>query len=408
MPATTYLDRLRSEFDAITDGIGLVLERAADDGRDLTDAEQAQIERDDSRRDELEAAIAVQTALLDRGARVNDALGRVRPAPTATRTTPPDAPEFSLEREFPSAAHYAITLHRAWALKDRDAADLLERATAHQLLADNPGLIPKPVVGPVISTMTNRRPFISSIAVREAPTQKFDRPIITQDVAVDVQAAEKTLTASQKMLVGGLPVSLATYAGHLNISKQDLRWSQPSLLQLVFESFGRAYAKRTDLAAVTEFDAAVTQTADVPTLDLDGIDAGLADALGQMPEDVYLDTAWMSPDVRASLSGIRTTAGAKAYDLPITGSGGDLDGLRVVVDARFPAQTLIVGASEFVEWWEDLEGFLSVDEPDVLGQLVGYAGYGDLLVTVPDAFVQLTVPPPSPLASRRTKKAEAS
>lgn len=404
MGNTTYLDKLRNEFDAITDGITLTLERAADEGRDLSEDEAARIERDDKRRDELEASIKVHAELVERQARVGDVLGRVRPSMRTTTTAPPDkAPSFDLEREFPSPAHYAITLHRAWALKDPAAAELLERATAHQLVADNPGIIPTPVVGPIISTLGSSRPFIASIANRDAPTQKFDRPVVTQDVAVDVQATEKTLTASQKMLIGSLPVSLVTYAGHLNISKQDIRWSQPSILGLVFDSFGRAYAKRTDLAACTEFEAAVTQTADVPTLDLPGLDAGLGDALGQMPEDVYLDTAWMSPDVRASLTSVRTSAGNKAYDLPITGSGGSLDGLRVVVDARFPAGTLIVGARDYVEWWEDLEGFLTVDEPDVLGQLVGYAGYGDLLVTVPEAFVQLTVPPPIPLSTSTAK-----
>lgn len=392
----TYLERLSAEFSDVTDGINLILSRAADEGRDLTDAEQAQVEREDHRRDELEQAISVQTQLVERQQRVSDSLGRVRgvAVPTVTRTTAPDEPAYDLLREFPTAAHYAITLHRAWALRDKEAAERLDRATAHQLTTDNPGLIPQPIVGPVVNTMTPRRPFIASIQTREAPTQKFDRPFVSQDVAVDVQTTEKTLTASQKMLISPLPVSLVTYAGHLNISKQDIRWSQPSILQLVFESFARAYAKRTDLAAATEFEAAVTQTAPIAAWDAASLDAALAAALSQMPEDVYLDTAWVSPDVRASLGGIRTAMDSKLYDLPITGSGGDVDGLRVVVDARFPDGTFIVGASEYVEWWEDLEGFLTVDEPDVLGQLVGYAGYGDLLVTVPDAFVQLTPPAP--------------
>lgn len=410
MPATStpYMDRLSDEFQQITDGIGLVLERAADEGRDLTEAEQAQIERDDKRRDELETAIKTQSELLERSGRVTDTLGRLRFPQREPERRPvgPQVDDYSLEREFPTPAHYAITLHRALALKDPEAIEKLERATMHQTTADNPGLIPKPVVGPLINTFSARRPFVASITVRDAPAQKFDRPVVTQDVAVDVQAAEKDLTASQKLLTAPLAVSLLTYAGHLNISKQDIRWTQPSILGLVFESFGRAYAKRTDLAACTDFVAAVTQTADAPTSDIPGMDAALGDALGQLPEDVYLDTAWMSPDVRALLTGFRTAQGSKAYDLPVTGSGGDLEGLRVVVDARFPAGTLIVGASEYVEAWEDLEGFLTVDEPDVLGQLVGYAGYFDTLVTVPDAFVKIAVPPPIPLSTTRSRKSE--
>jgi hypothetical protein len=79
------------------------------------------------------------------------------------------------------------------------------------------------------------------------------------------------------------------------------------------------------------------------------------------------------------------------YNVPlINGTTGDLAGIPVTVDPRFAAGTFIVGDDSLVEFWEDLEGFMSVDEPDVLGQLVGYAGYNRLGVLDPTGFVKLT------------------
>jgi len=64
-------------------------------------------------------------------------------------------------------------------------------------------------------------------------------------------------------------------------------------------------------------------------------------------------------------------------------------GLRLVVDGDFTAGTAVVGAARFAEWYEDLDGIMQVGEPDLLGQLVGYAGYGAFLNTVPAAFVNI-------------------
>jgi hypothetical protein len=67
-------------------------------------------------------------------------------------------------------------------------------------------------------------------------------------------------------------------------------------------------------------------------------------------------------------------------------------GLRLVVDPNFAAGTLVMGPSRFAEWYEDVDGLMQVGEPDVLGQLVGYAGYGAFLNVRPEAFTAFTAP----------------
>jgi hypothetical protein len=49
-----------------------------------------------------------------------------------------------------------------------------------------------------------------------------------------------------------------------------------------------------------------------------------------------------------------------------------------------------------VEWYEDVDGLMQVGEPDVLGQLVGYAGYGAFVNVNPAAFTVFSAPPVIP------------
>jgi len=394
-----YVDRLQAEYDEISDGISEILERAEAENRDVNADENTQIERDDSRRSELQKSIERYRAMDARQGKV-DALRSQMPAPRATHRVVEPVEEFDLAREIPSPGHYAALVHRAWVKRDKAAIEILERATAHQLTTDTPGLVPQVVVAPVINRMVSMRPLIQSVRTQTPPGPKFDRPIVTQQVDVGAQAVEKDLTASRKLLTTNVTVTLQTHAGHLNISKQDIRWSQPSILTLVYESFAKMYARVSDSAACSEFVTKVTQTQEIAgapgTYTASAIDAALgavgATLGGASGDNGELNHIWVSRDVGIQLASLRNaTTGAKLYDVPlINGTTGDLDGIPVTVDPRFAAATFIAGDDSLVEFWEDLEGFMSVDEPDVLGQMVGYAGYNRLAVLDPTAFVKLT------------------
>jgi hypothetical protein len=398
-----YLDRLHEQHDEITTGVNDVLNRAAEENRDVTDDEASQVERDRSRLAELAASIDHYTALERDGARVQALRAQVAPAPAQTRTTGREPDAYDVTREFPTAADYAVTLHRAMVRRDPDAMAAIERATAHQTTGDNPGLIPRPILGPVLNFLQTGRPFINSISNRPLPTGKFDRPVITQHVAVDKQAAEKDLTASQKMTVGTLPATAATYAGHLNISRQDVKWTSPNILQIVFDDFVAIYGNVTDNDAADQFVASVV-AAPVVVPDWAGFNGaiygGAATSLSQ--GGVFPDTLWVSPDVWVGMgSQTNPNTGLPIFpSLSVTSQGGNPLGLRLVVDPNFAAGTMVMGPSRYAEWYEDVDGLLQVGEPDVLGQLVGYAGYGAFLNVRPEAFTRFTAPPPpAPLSS---------
>jgi HK97 family phage major capsid protein len=396
-----YLDRLNAQFDEIRDGIDAVVNRAAEDNRDVTETEQGQVDRDRTRLTELQTAIGHYTELENQSGKVAE-LRRTLPAPVQTRTAKESEPEYEAAREFPTAGDYAYTVHRALALKDPEAVAKLERATAHQLTSDNPGIIPRPVLGPVLNFLNATRPFINAISNRPLPGPSFDRPTITQHVAVGKQAAEKTLTDSQKMVVGKIPVNAATYAGHLNISRQDIKWSSPAILNIVFDDFAAMYALATCDDAVTQFAASIAGNAPVaiPSADAAGFNSAFfgAAAASLTANGVPADTLFASPDMWATLGGaVNPNSGNPVFpSMSLGSSSGNPLGLKLVVDEHFAAETLVMGPSRLVEWYEDVDGLMQVGEPDVLGQLVGYAGYGAFVNVNPAAFTVFSAPPVIP------------
>lgn len=396
----TYLDRLHTQYDEIRTGIDDLVNRAADENRDVTDDEQAQVDRDQARMAELSASITHYTELAERNNQVSVMRGRV--APAANQSTRAEVrEEYDILRDFPDAGTYAVTLHRAIVLRDPEAVAAIERATAHQVLAENPGLIPRPVLGPVLNYLDSTRPFINSIVRRPLPAGSFDRPRVTQHVAVAKQATEKTLTASQTLHVDKIPATASTYAGHLNISRQDVKWTSPAIMQLVFDDFAAMYAVVTDDDAADQWLASCTNApvaiADAKPGTIYAAIYGAAVAAMAVGPTLVPDTLWVSPDVWATLGSTTTSQDAPLFPTFNPGNtSGNASGLKLVVDGNFPADTMVAGPSKAAEWYEDVDGLMQVAEPDVLGQLVGYAGFGAFLNLAPAAFTKFTPPPALP------------
>jgi HK97 family phage major capsid protein len=303
-----------------------------------------------------------------------------------------------------------VTVARAQS-GDREAAERVERAVAHQTTADNPGLIPRPILGPVVDLMDSNRPFIASVTNRPLPASgQFDRPIITQPVKVDIQNGEKTELASQKMLIGKLPVAPDTFGGYVNISRQDIKRTTPGIMQIIAESFGTQYALRTDQAAVEAFIASILA---VPILVTDWTAAEIMGAIFEaaaVPLSAHHavalpDTLWVSTDVWGQLGSIVSPNGNLIFpSLTPNSTTGNVMGLKLVVDAYFPAGSGYLGSSRLVEWYEDVDGLVQVADVPLLGTQVGYSGDGAFLNTSPESFSKLSFPPITAAASASKSK----
>lgn len=410
-----YLDRLRAEYDEILSGIEDVTNRAVEENRELTDTENEQIERDNERAQQLQGSIEHHADIEERRGKVNAALGRVSAAtdqPGVNRSRvggrePVDAAA-ELTKLFPTAGDFIVTAARAMR-GEADAVAVVERAqevardTAHQFSTNNPGLLPRPILGPVINLITGNRRFINSIATRPLPAGKFDRPRVTQPVAVGIQPGEKQQTPSRELKVDPLPVESTPFGGHLNIPRQNVKWSTPSLMQLIVESFGTQYAIESESFASEEFFSSLTGEAselEVATWNAAGIRrilfAAAAKPLNDNEELGFPNTFWMSTDVWGGLGSLTSPLGQPEFPtlLPAAPSSGSIGGFNGVVVPTLPERTAVIGRGQLVEWYEDLDGFVYVDEPDVRGQLVGYGADGALLNTAPDVFTVLTFPEP--------------
>lgn len=408
-----YLDSLTEQFDEITAGVDEVLDRATDEGRDPSKDELELVNRDKAKLEELKKSIEHYSELEVTRSKVAALRSTVPAGPRHQTTTVvverEKDPDAVLREAFPTVGDYLVAAGRALR-GDKAAAELIERATAHQVLADNPGIVPRPIVGDVINDANNGRPFISSIANKPLTAGSFDRPVVTQHVAVGKQSAEKALTDSQKLLIGKLPVLADTFAGHLNISRQDVKWTQPGILQIVAEDFAYIYAQETDAEAVADFAASIINVA-IPVVNFDAEE--ISKALFQAASNSLIgkgplpDTLWVSPDVWGDFGSLVGTNGQLVFpSMTPTATTGNPFGLKLVVDPNFASNTAIIGPSRFLEWYEDVDGFMSVQEPDVLGQLVGYAGYGAFLNTKPTLFTPLALPATAAAAAAEKSSAK--
>ncbi len=433
MPRSIVLQRLLDERAQLVETIENVLAQV--EGRDLTDAEQAVLQRTKERIAELDAQIkpledyeAVRDA--HRDSRVD--IAPAAPVHNGRVTTPAeprrlDGPERS--SLYRSAGHFVVDYLRAHGMMQRGMPDadamarvIAARAVDNQTTADTPGILPTPIVGTVVNLIDANRPFISSLGgakpMSGIPGTTFTRPKITQHVQVGAQAGEKTQLPSRRMTISPVSFAKGTYGGTVDISRQDIDWTDPNAWDILIQDLADVYAIQTETAAAGAFKTAATAApVVVATNDLKGWTVALYTAAMhsyqgglKMP-----DRIWCSLDVWAALGSLVDVArvvlppdsavGGDAMDsMDIGGSGlstfrGDMLGVPRIVVPTFPAGTCVVGPSTLFEVYEEVIGLLSVIEPSILGVQVAYGGYVANGTLAAPAFIPLTPPAGMPTMS---------
>ena len=271
-----------------------------------------------------------------------------------------------------------------------------------------PGVLPVTIVGDLINDIDAARPFLSSIGVKDMsgiPGKTFTRPVVTEHVQVAVQSAEKAAVQAGQFKIDDVDFTKATYGGYVDVARQSIDWSSPSMWNALLTDFLDIYARTTENAAADAFLTAV-QTGDAvdtaaatgttPTLDefIDSLYAGATQLYGdtqRMP-----DHLWLSFDRWALIGAAEDKkragslgTGGGASDITDMQAGGFLTLPRTVVPS-FAAGTVILGIRNRVEAYEERLGFLSAVEPKLLGVELAYGGYFASNVLNKDAFVELT------------------
>jgi len=309
--------------------------------------------------------------------------------------------------EYRSAGAYVLDYWRAGLGAD-DAIhrlDLYNRAAAHQTTADNPGLLPEQIMGPLISFVDDARPLVTALGPRQLPSGSWSRPIVTQHTNVALQASgEKTELVSQKMTIAKLPVTAGTFGGYVNVSRQDIDWTQPAIMDLVINDLASVYAQKTEAALAAVIDASTTAGPTLPASP-DGADVAAAiwaaagTAYSAMKGAGRLVLA-VSPDMLGLVGPLfapinPTNAQSSGFSAGGFGSGamGAISGIAVIMSPALDAGTMIVFSTAAVEVYEDRIGSLQVVEPSVLGVQVAYAGYFASLVVEDAGIIEIDATP---------------
>lgn len=313
------------------------------------------------------------------------------------------APETPAQIEYRSAGAYVLDFWRA-GLGVEEATNRLElfnRAAAHQTTADNPGLLPETILGPLINFVDESRPLVSALGPRDLPGGSWSRPRVTQHTNVAVQSAEKTELVSRKMLIEKIPVAPATYGGYVNVSRQDIDWTSPGIMDIVIGDLAGYYAQVTEEVACDFFVAAATAG---PTYGATPTPDDIAGALWEAAAAVYTATKGqgrlliaVAPNMLGLIGPLFApinpqNAQSTGFAAGGFGSGamGAISGISVVMSPGLAAGTMLVMSTAAAEVYEDRIGSLQVVEPSVLGVQVAYAGYFAPLVIEDAAILTLT------------------
>jgi HK97 family phage major capsid protein len=395
------LEREVAERDAFIQG---TVANAQDTERDLTNSEQELVTEARKRIEVVEEQLESLNA-----AKVRTESARRKAVDVQNQLATMRHNVDQGEIEYRSAGEYTLDMINAH-LGDRQAQERMEifhRAAAHQKTSDNAGLIPNPILGEVINFIDAARPLVGLIGPRPMPAATWFRPLVTQGTSVAVQgsagaaADEKAELVSQKMTITRLTANAVTYGGYVNVSRQNIDFSSPGVMDTIINDLASRYAVQTEAALGTNLDASTSTNVGYgasPTA------ATIRAALWTAASTVYTATAGLGRVVLALSPGRLPVFGplfAPIVSVAQTGDGlsagdfsqgliGSVAGIPTYMSAGLGTNKAFLFSTAAVEVYEQRVGTLQVTEPSVLGVQVAYAGYFTPLRLVDNGVIELT------------------
>jgi hypothetical protein len=423
MPPNPVLQRLVSERTQVNENIDAVLDAANEEERDPTEAERQLISRHRDRLNELEPQIAELLDLEEQRNASRDASAMVRSTPepsggALTRTTPaPDEDNpythfGQLARDEILVRFDKIAARAGQGARDR-AQQRLQRAVAHTLSSDVPGIVAAQHLAQIVDVINAARPVVEVARSVSLSSGTLTYPKITQRPTVGKQGAEKTELPSTAMHVDLEQATAEVFGGAGNLSWQSVAWSNPDALNLWFELAAEAYARATETEACNDLLAALSDAVAVPSDDLAGWMGAIAAAAGEVYENSGRRATHLLTDPTLGYH----LLGMVASDAPVfvaAGAGslqtgaGTIAGLRLVISNGFGASHAVVGDPQSLIAAENPGApvELRVVEPSIAGFEVGVVGAFAAVVTEPQAFCELT-PPAGALTASRGSRSKA-
>jgi HK97 family phage major capsid protein len=399
------IERLEKEIEERSSFIEGTIAQAQDDSRDLSDNEtelttqaRKRIEACDQQLQHLYESRTRTTQARQRAHDVHAEMNRLR---NQVDTGPV---------EYRSAGEYALDSYKS-TLGDRDARERLEifhRTAAHQKTSDNLGVVPDPIVGNVINFIDAARPIVSFIGPQPLTAATWHRPHVTQHTSVGAQGSagaagdEKTELVSQKMLITRITANAVTYGGYVNVSRQNIDFSQPQIMDLIINDLAAQYAIETEAAVAAELATTSTVAVTYAT-DASDVAAAVHGAVWEAAATVYTAVKGqgrlvlaVAPDVLSLFGPLFAPVNPRDAASPGMTAGqfgqgvmGTIGGVPVVMSAGLAEGEAFMFSTAAIEAFEQRVGTLQVTEPSVLGVQVAYAGYFTPLTIEEDGIVPL-------------------
>jgi hypothetical protein len=189
------------------------------------------------------------------------------------------------------------------------------------------------------------------------------------------------------------------------VSRQDIDFTQPGILDIVINDLASVYSVQTEAAAFTTFDAAATAGIAIATGA--ATVAGVATSLWDAVSKIYTASkgagqvfAITGPDMLPILGPVfppynpqnAISQGLSMGDFG-TGLVGSISGIPLYVSAGCGTLRILVFSTAGAEVYEDRIGSLQVVEPSVLGLQVAYAGYFTPMVVDGTSIVKIVKTP---------------
>jgi HK97 family phage prohead protease len=344
----------------------------------------------------------------------------------AVEATIPTAPIFAqAKKEFvlPSAGEFMAAYHIGGdTFKNMNAAvadysaskrTALQAAAGDVLTTDTPGLLPVPVLGPLVQDLNFLRPVVEAVGARAYPDngqqKTFIRPTITTHTSVASQS-ELSAASATTMVIASNSVSKTTLAGQVTLSVQDIDFTSPAAMQLILNDLMGEYMIASDNLAADNLLTAATSSGV-----WDGTVADLLKSVYDSAVDISNGRNWtpthmfVSPDVWGQLGQLADTTGRPVF--PFIGAGltgqnalgnaqasswnGNPLGLQLVVDSNFAAKTMVItrvgqGQGDAFEFYESIRGLMSVEQPSVLGRNMSFHGYVSTFAAISGMIRKIT------------------
>ena len=390
----SMIRRLEKELEERSSAANAIIANAQDSERDLNDAEKETLGSLRGRMGQIQGQLGELESTRDIAEQVYARAKQVDQAITTARRIGSTAVEYR------STGAYLVD-YIAAQTGSKSAMERLEvftRAAAHQKTSDNLGVIPDPVIGGVLNFIDAARPLVGLLGPRDMPSATWYRPKVTQHTTVGAQgtagaaADEKAELVSQKMTITRLTGNAVTYGGYVNVSRQNIDFSSPQMMDAIVNDLAAQYAVQTEAALGTAL-IATTNTVDSTEAVGSETAAGLSSLLWTAAGNIYNATKGQGRivlGIEPSRLGFwgkffspvnpqnAQSPGFSAGDFN-SGLAGVISGIPVYVSAGLdsaPATTLgILFSTTAVEVYEQRIGALQATEPSVLGVQIAYAGY---------------------------------